>query len=104
MNLEKFEQFEQNLKIFSGYVTEPELRYTEAGKCICTFGIPLRKNKEDDAIWLNCQVWDKKAEKIGEKLKKGDEVLVFGYFKESQYKDKEGNNKTKLNFIVKGLL
>ena len=74
----EFEQFEQKLKIFNGYITQPEVRYFENGKCKCSFAIPLKKNKEDEPTWLNCEAWGRNAEKVGE-LKKGDEVLVFGY-------------------------
>lgn len=101
--MENFEQFEQKLKIFGGFITEPKLRYFESGKCKCEFAIPLKKTKEDDTLWLNCEARNSKAEKIGE-LKKGDEVLIFGYFKEDEYKDKEGNKKTKTIFIVKGVI
>lgn len=100
---EEFEQFKQNLDIFGGYITQPELRFFESGKCKCTFAIPLKKNKEDEAIFLNCECWGKLAEKVGE-LKKGDEVLVFGYLKENEYKDKEGKNKKNIIFVVKGLI
>lgn len=101
---EQFEQFEQKLKLFSGYITQPELRYSENGKCKCTFGIPLKKSKDSEPIWLNCECWDRKAEEIGNKFKKGDEVLIMGYFKESKYEDKEGKIKTKIIFIIKGIL
>jgi single-stranded DNA-binding protein len=100
---EEFEQFKQILDVFGGYITQPELRYFENGKAKCTFAIPLKKNKDDEAKWLNCEAWGRYAEIAGE-LKKGDEVLVFGYFKESQYKDKEGKEKTNIVFIVKGVL
>lgn len=99
----EFEQFEQKLKIFNGYITQPEVRYFENGKCKCSFAIPLKKNKEDETTWLNCEAWGRNAEKVGE-LKKGDEVLVFGYFKESEYKDKENITKKKTVFVIKGII
>jgi len=103
MNLEKYEQFETSLKMFSGFITEPDLRYFESGKALCTFAIPLKKDKKDDPVYLNCETWGRIAEKAGE-LKKGDEVTVLGKFKEVEYKAKDGTNKTKIVFIVKGII
>lgn len=101
--MEKFENFKLKLDIFGGYMTKPDIKYFESGKCKTTFAIPLEKNKDDEAKWLNCECWGKLAEKCAE-LEKGDEVLIFGYFKESEYKDKEGKPKTKITFIVKGVI
>lgn len=101
--MEKYEQFKLNLDIFGGYITQPELRFFESGKCKCTFAIPLKKNKDDEAIFLNCECWGKLAEKVGE-FKKGDEVLVLGYFKENEYKNEKGVVKKKIVFIVKGII
>ena len=101
--MEKYEQFKQKLDIFSGYITQPDVKYFENGKCKCNFAIPLKKSKDDDTLWLNCEAWGSMAEKIGE-LKKGTEVLVFGYFKEDTFKDKEGKEKTKTVFITKGVI
>lgn len=100
---EEFEQFKQNLDIFGGYITQPELRYFENGKAKCTFAIPLKKNKDDEVKWLNCEAWGRYAEITGE-LKKGDEVLVLGYFKENEYKNEKGVIKKKIVFIIKGII
>lgn len=96
-------EFRQSLDCFTGYITEPKMRYFESGKCKCEFAIPLKKTKDDEALFLNCECWGRIAEQAGE-LKKSDEVIVFGYFKENEYKDKEGNTKTKIIFVVKGVI
>ena len=101
--MEKYNDFKLKLDVFGGSITAPEVKYFDSGKCKTTFAIPLRKKKEDNAIFLNCECWGKLAEKVGE-LEKGTEVLVFGYLKENEYKDKEGKNKKNIIFIVKGLI
>lgn len=92
---EQFKEFELQLHWFSGYITEPNITYLENGKCKTMFSIPLKKNKEDEAKWLNCIVWNKLAETVAE-YKKGDLVLVGGYFTEREY-----NNKKFLDFNTK---
>lgn len=101
--MEKFNEFKLNLDIFGGFITAPDIRYFENGKVKTNFSIPLKKDKDSEPLWLNCECWGKLAEKVGE-LEKGTEVLVFGYLKENEYKDKEGKDKKNIVFVVKGIL
>ena len=102
--LEKFDKFKQNLDVFSGYLSgDADIKYYDSGKCKTVFSIPLKLLKEDSPIWLNCECWGRLAEKCAE-LKKGDEVLAFGCFRESEYKNKEGETKAKTVFLVKGIM
>ena len=88
----EFEEFE--LKAFNGYITEPKIDYTNSGKSKTIFAITLKKNKEDEAKFLNCVLWN--DEQFAEKCKKGDIVTVYGTFTENEYK-----GKVYINFIVK---
>lgn len=95
--MEKFKQFEKNYVFFNGFLSaDAEIKYFDNGSCKCTFALPLKKNSEDDAVWLNCECWGHKAEEITELYKKGSEIVVGGYFKESEY-----NGKKYINFVVK---
>ena len=102
--MEKYKKFEQNLQCFGGYITEPKIHYYESGKCKCEFAIPLKLKKDDEPVFLNCECWGRIAEKAGE-LKKGDEVLVYGFLKEVEYETiKTKEKKTKIVFMVKGIV
>lgn len=92
----QFEQFEVKTKTFTGFISkDPEMKYLDSGSCVIKFSLPLKKNKDDEAVWLNCESWGKKAEEIAEKYKKGDSIAVTGYFKTTEY-----NNKKYLAFNV----
>lgn len=84
----EFEEFELNLKWFSGYITEPKINYTEQGLCNTKFAVQLKKNKQDETTFLNCILWNKKAEEFAEKHKKGDMVTVGGIITTNEYKGK----------------
>lgn len=101
--MEKYNDFKLNLDVFGGFITAPDVRYFENGKVKTTFAIPLKKDKDREPLWLNCECWGKLAEKVGE-LEKGTEILVFGYFKEDEYKNKEGKHVKKKIFVVKGII
>ena len=97
MDIEKYLTFEKHYTTFNGYLSaDPEIKYYENGKCKTKFSLPLKKQKDDDAVWLNCEAWGKLGERIAENYTKGDEITVIGYFIESQYNEKIYNN-----FIVK---
>lgn len=90
MTLEELQQFKQDYLFFNGFLSaDPDIKYFESGSCKVTFSIPLKNNKEDNTVWLNCECWGKKAEEIGEKYKKGDEITVGGFLKETEYKEKK---------------
>lgn len=84
----KFEEFELTLKWFSGYITEPKTNYTEQGLCHTKFAVQLKKNKQDETTFLNCVLWNKKAEEFAEKYKKGDILTVGGIIITNEYKGK----------------
>lgn len=98
--MEEFNVFKKNYDCFNGFLSgDPEIKFFDSGKCKTKFSLPLKKKKEDDAVWLNCEAWGKTAERITEEYKKGDEIVVLGYFKES-----ENEGKKYITFCVKGVL
>lgn len=102
--MEKFNELQVNLITFNGYLSaDAEIKYFESGKCKTTFSIPLSKSKDSETVWLNAECWGRIAEKASE-YKKGDEVLVFGYLKEVEYETKDKEKKTKIIFVVKGII
>ena len=93
--MEKFEKFERKLKTFWGFMNEPKTHFFENGGVVTEFAIPLKKNKDDEPVWLNCKCSGELAEKIGE-YPKNTAVTVMGYFKNEKGKD----GKDYLKFVV----
>jgi single-strand DNA-binding protein len=58
---------------------DPELRYTPAGKAVCSFSLAVdRQGKDEVADWWSVTLWEKQAEFAANNLKKGGRVLVEG--------------------------
>lgn len=63
---------------------DPELRYTQNGKAVATFGFAVNREylskgeKKEDTCYLNMVVWGKQAEICAEYLKKGNLIFVEG--------------------------
>ncbi|WP_029542886.1 single-stranded DNA-binding protein [Selenomonas sp. AB3002] len=86
-----------NLVILKGRLTkDPEIRYTQSGKPVATFGLatdkPYRQENQNGptADFHNCVAWDKLAETIGNNLVKGREILLRGRLQTRQYEDRDG--------------
>ena len=91
-------------KIFEiGRLTrDPEIRYTQSGKAVCTFRIAVDdgygENKK--AYFFPVVVWDKAAEACGKSLCKGSKVAVTGKLTSRQYDNSEGKKVTVFEIIA----
>tara|TARA_R100000458_G_C8212621_1_gene199561 strand:- start:428 stop:838 length:411 start_codon:yes stop_codon:yes gene_type:complete len=66
------------------------------------FSIYSSQYNEESGIY-NMQFWcrsDKRIALILETFKKGTQVTCFGKIEQEKYKDKNGDNRTKIKFIV----
>jgi len=82
-----------NILTISGYLgRDPETRYTQDGKAVCTLAVPCTAGYDDNkkTTWVQCTAWEKKAEACGQYLRKGDLVTVTGPFWNETFTNKEG--------------
>lgn len=85
-----------NSVILLGRLTkDPDVRYTNTGKCVTGFSLAVDRpftnaNGEREADFINCQIWGKSAEQLGNSVHKGQRVLVEGRLQIRQYEDKQG--------------
>lgn len=73
---------------------DPELRYTQQGKAVCSFSIatdgPKRANGENgETEWHRIVLWEKLAEIAGKYLTKGRQVYLEGRLRTRQW-EKDG--------------
>ena len=65
--MEKLLEHALDLKWFKGILSETQkLSYFENGGCLCTMSVALKKNKDDETTWLNCEAWGNGAEELSE--------------------------------------
>jgi single-strand DNA-binding protein len=85
-----------------------ELRSTQGGTAIATFGVAVndrRKNPqtgewEDSPNYVDCVMFGKRAEGIGNFIGKGSKVAIEGKLRWSQWQDKSGQKRSKLEVVV----
>ena len=87
---------------------DPELRQTQGGTAILTFGVavndrrrnPQTQQWEDYVNWIDCVVFGNRAESLSRMLRKGMKCAVEGKLRWSQYQDKQGQKRSKIEVIV----
>lgn len=98
-----------NKVIIAGRLTrDPELRYTSGGLAFCKVSIAntryFRKKdgtRGEEDMFVDLVVWDKQAEFVGERLRKGRPVLVEGRLKSDSWEDKStGQKRSKIEIAA----
>lgn len=87
---------------------EPELRQTQGGTQVLTFSMAVSDRKrnpqsgqwEDVTNWIPCVVFGNRADSLSKFLSKGMKCAVEGKLRQSSYKDKSGQNRSKIEVIV----
>jgi single-strand DNA-binding protein len=88
--------------------SEPEIRYTPAGKAVCNFTVATSEQwkdkqsgeKKEATEWHRCVAYDRLAEIIGEYAKKGSKVYVDGKLKTRKWQAQDGQDRHTTEIIV----
>lgn len=84
---------------------DPELRTTTTGKMFCTASIATTawnsKTETETTTWHNVQAWDKLAEIIANKARKGLLVYARGSIQHREYETKEGQKRTSTDIVLR---
>lgn len=94
----------------AGVVDDPELKYTQAGKAVCSFGIAesdRKYSKEADewvdvaSVYLRVTLWGEWAEAAALQLSKGSQVNLTGKLVTNRWDDKEtGQARSRTEFTA----
>ncbi|MCM8804102.1 MAG: single-stranded DNA-binding protein [Candidatus Omnitrophica bacterium] len=85
---------------------DPELRYTQNGKAVATFGFAVNREyiskgeKKEDTCYLNLVVWGKQAEICAEYLKKGNLIFVEGRLTYRSWETEENEKRSVIEVRV----
>lgn len=74
--------------------SDPEIRYTNSGKAVCTFTLAVnRQGKDKGADFIPVVLWDKTAETCGNYVKKGQRLLIEGKIQVRSYENDKGEKR-----------
>lgn len=84
-----------NIVIIKGrLVRNPDFRQTQSGISVCRFSVAVDGFKDKDGNkqtdFIECTAWRNNAEFVSRYFSKGQEILVEGNLKNSNYEDQNG--------------
>lgn len=76
-------------------VKDLDLRYTQSGKAVATGTLAVNRrfknaSGENEADFIQIQIWDKSAENLANFTRKGSQVGINGRIQTRNYENKEG--------------
>lgn len=86
---------------------DPEMRYTPSGQAVTQFTVAVNrrwKGQNDDwqeeTEWFRVVVWAERAERVAERLRKGNKVYVEGRIQTRQWEDQTGQKRYTTELIA----
>lgn len=101
-----------NRVMVTGNLTrDPEVRSTQSGMAIMRLGVAVndrRKNNqtgewEDVPNFIDCVMFGTRAENVSRYIRKGSKVAIEGKLRWSQWEDKQGGKRSKIEVVVDDL-
>lgn len=97
-----------NTIVITGRLTrDVDLRYTPNDNPVGEFGIASNRNYQDgsgewqeDTTFVDVTVWGEQAERIEERISKGEPVLIEGRLTLDQWETDAGENRSKLSITA----
>ena len=95
-----------NVFTFTGRLgKDADLRYMQNGKAVCGFSVAVESGYGDKKTtsWIDCALFDKRAEALHPYLQKSALVAVSGELTIEQWTDKDGNKQRAVRVRVADL-
>jgi single-strand DNA-binding protein len=99
-----------NVSVIGRLTNDPDLRYTQGGKAVSTFGLAMNEKYKSGDEWktkvcfVEITVWDKSAEASAEYLQKGHLCGVVGALTYDTWENEAGEKKSKLFVTAKNVI
>ena len=92
-----------NVTLLGNMVADAECKEISQGNPVSKFRLAVNRKfttksgeKKSDTLYIDCEMWGKRAEAISKYTKKGDPILVNGYLKQDNWESKEGEKRSKI--------
>ena len=95
-----------NVTVVGNLTREPELRYTQGGKGVTSFGLAVSNRYQVNGEWqektsfFNITAWDALGENAAATLTKGMRVLVSGRLEVREYESREGGKRVSVDITA----
>src|SRR5882757_3824539 len=97
------------ITVVGNLTADPELRFTPSGAAVANFTVASTPRqfdkasgewKDQEALFMRCNIWRQAAENVAETLTRGARVIVSGRLKQRSYETREGEKRTVVELEV----
>lgn len=94
------------ITVVGNLTSEPELRYTQAGRAFMSFGLAdnrrymVNNEWQEEVSFHNCTIWGDMAENCAASLSKGTRVIASGRVQQREYENKDGVKVKTWDFVI----
>ncbi len=92
-----------NRVVLGGNLTrDPELRATQAGVPVCSFGIAVNRvrSRNEEVDFFDISAWRELGETIANYKKKGDPILIEGKLQYRTWEAQDGSKRSKVDVVA----
>ena len=86
---------------------DPEMRYTPSGQAVTQFTVATNRRWRDqqdewqeETEWFRVVVWGQQAERVAERVRKGNKVYIEGRIQTRQWEDQSGQKRYTTELIA----
>ena len=82
------------IQVFNKYVVKFSLAFDNRTR---------KTDGRKDTFFIECEAWDKVAERIYEACKKGDKIGISGHLEQAKFQRKDGSQGSLIKIVVSGV-
>lgn len=94
---------DNNVSVVGNVTRDPELRFTQGGMAVASFGLAWNKRKqdgEDEVSFFDVTCFRSLAENVAESITKGARVIVQGTLSQRSWENQEGERRSKVEIVA----
>ena len=97
---------ENSVTLVGNLTRDPELRYTQSGRGVASFGLAVNRRYQQNGEWqeqtsfFNITAWGDLGENLAASVTKGSRVIVTGRLQQREYETREGEKRTIVEVIA----
>ncbi len=98
--------YDNTVSIVGNVTRDPELRFTQSGAPVCSFGVAWNRRYErggeqvEEVSFFDVTCWRSLAENVAESITKGTRVIVFGRLDQRSWDTPDGERRSKVEIVA----
>ena len=94
---------DNNVSVTGNVTRDPELRFTQGGMAVASFGLAWNKRKQDgeeEVSFFDVTCFRSLAENVAESITKGTRVVVAGTLSQRSWETQDGDKRSKVEIVA----